>query len=65
MNRFIFGMASGALFVGELNTHGFLQAMGVTAVFIIVIVIIYKWITGEFDKAEEDWHPLDEIGKEK
>ena len=40
--------------MGELQLHGFLQAIGIISVFVIVVVIIYKWIRGEFDKAQID-----------
>ena len=54
MKQLIFGILIGGLFAGELNAHGFLQAIGITTVFVIVVVIIYKWINGEFDKAIEE-----------
>ena len=48
----IFGISIGVLWFSYFNQHNFISATGVTLVYIILVTIITKWFTGEFDKAE-------------
>ena len=49
----LFGFFIGALLLAEINVHGFIMGIGVTAVFVIVIILIKKyiksWLSGGFE----------------
>lgn len=51
----IVGFIGGALFLGVFQRHGFWQAFEITLVYTILVVLVHKWLKGEFDKTEMDY----------
>jgi hypothetical protein len=52
--KILFGICIGVLWFSEFHLHGFFQATAVTAVFIALVIVVKKWIDGEFDQTEMD-----------
>lgn len=48
----LFGFTVGVLLITEINLHGFFHAISITIVYICLVILIKKWLTGEMDEAE-------------